>query len=499
MSDLFISIGQAENDLLAAAAYIGERIKSSDGHAEAMNTVLPLYLARGEVDLSAELANSVDDPYSRDKFLTLVAEKCAEIDDDEYALQLAEAIEDVGIQSQALERVALALAGKGHIEKAREIADNMAHPDFVLAGIAAKQAEDGDAAAARETVGDIDFPSAKVAAIQHIASTLIAGDAPEESVTWLETGVEAAIEIEHDEEKIRSLCDIAAHFVEAKRNDKAIETYDVARGLAELLDNSMRDFFLGSCALGFLGAGSLELADQTLDLVTDKTQMASALVGFARESWKKDEKTEALDTLDEAYAILRSQREIEIRDSRSRNRLLTVVAVQFAGFGKTERGVELAHENPDPSEETEALTQIAQILVVQNEDELARQTIDEIAEDADRMFSLISLADAKLKLGDAVTALALLDEAVSMADAIPQLAARSNALNEIAFRFAEQGNVVKAREICRVSLATVNDIRDDSSQAACLAALSQVYFATNMELGDDERSAIEILVRGRDK
>ena len=41
---------------------------------------------------------------------------------------------------------------------------------------------------------------------------------------------------------------------------------------------------------------------------------------------------------------------------------------------------------------------IAQILTVQNEDELARQAIDSIADDADRVTTLISISDAKAKL-----------------------------------------------------------------------------------------------------
>ena len=103
MSDHFISFDDAENDLLACAAYLGERIRSSDGHAEAMRAIIPRYLAKGSVDLAAELANAVDDPFSRDKLLTMVAERCAELGDDEYAVQLADAIEDHGMRSQALE------------------------------------------------------------------------------------------------------------------------------------------------------------------------------------------------------------------------------------------------------------------------------------------------------------------------------------------------------------------------------------------------------------
>ena len=70
MSDHFISFDQAERDLLSCAAFLAERIKSSDGHAEAMKAIIPRYLVKGNVDLAAELANAVDDPFSRDKLLT---------------------------------------------------------------------------------------------------------------------------------------------------------------------------------------------------------------------------------------------------------------------------------------------------------------------------------------------------------------------------------------------------------------------------------------------
>lgn len=490
MSDLFISKEQAEGDLLAAAAFIGERIKSSDGHAEAMNAVLPLYLEKGEVDLAAELANAVDDPFSRDKLLTLVAEKCAAVDDVEYALQLAESIEDLGIQSQAMERIALICAGKGDIEKASEIANSMAHPDFVYAGIAVNQAASGDESAAKATLSTIGFASAEVSAQMQIASILIQSGRVEAATEWLDAAADSAVDIEHDEERIRAFCDIGNHFVDAKRSDKAVTTFDMARGYAEQIDNTHRDLFLGTCALGFLYAGSTDLADRTLDLVTDKTQMSSALLGFARHFWKKDEKEEALDTLEEAYAILKSQRDTETRDSRTRNRLLMTIGAQFAGFGKTERATEVAHENPDPAEETAALSQISQILIMQHEDDLARQTVGEIEEDSNRLFALIGLADAKLELGEADAAVGLISEAATMADSIPQIATRSSVLNEIAVRFARHGNADDAKALCVENLAAIADIKDASSQAVLLANISSVSDAFDLDLIASSREKV---------
>nr|MBP7416716.1 hypothetical protein [Pyrinomonadaceae bacterium] len=69
MAEHFISRQQAEGDLLSAAAFLAENIKSSDGHAEAMKTIVPLYLAKGNVDLAAELANEVAEPFPRDQLL----------------------------------------------------------------------------------------------------------------------------------------------------------------------------------------------------------------------------------------------------------------------------------------------------------------------------------------------------------------------------------------------------------------------------------------------
>ncbi|MBK7934692.1 MAG: hypothetical protein KA956_05485 [Pyrinomonadaceae bacterium] len=495
MSEHFISREVAEGDLLACAAFLAENIKSADGRAEAMNAVVPRYLALGNVDLAAELADTVDDPFSRDKLLVIVAEHCASIDDDDYAVQLADAIEDDGMAAQARERIALIKASNGEFEKAREVAGEIMHPDFVEAGIAVKQAADGDEAAAFATIEEIEFASARVLAYQNIASADVESENFERAIDAATRASESAKDIEHDEERIRALCDIGNLYVEAKRNDKAIEAFDAARAEAELLDNVHRDFFLANCALGFLYANSQELADRTLDLVTDKTHMASALLGMARYSWKKDAKDEAVEILEEAWAILKSQREIETRDSRARNKLMASIATQFAGFGKTERAIEIANENDNQEEQTSALSQIAQVLIVQNEDELARNTINEIPEYGDRVFALLAISDAKNNLGETEASIKLLDEAAGMTSELPQQASRSAVLNVIADRYISHGLFEKARNVGEENLTVISGIRDESTQAASLVALSEVYLRAGFELTDEERSLMKNMLR----
>ncbi len=221
-------------------------------------------------------------------------------------------------------------------------------------------------------------------------------------------------------------------------------------------------------------------------------------MGFARHFWKEGDKELAIETLEESYSVLVSQRDIETRDSRARNGLLAAIAVQFAGFGKNERGVEIAHENPDPNETAGALSQIGQILIVQNEDELARETVEQLEDDSTIAETMIGLSDAARERGDDATALNFLEEAAVTAETIQQLASRSNVMNELALRYAEFGLAEKASAIASANIELIGAIRDNSSQAILLAALSDVFERASIGLTEQDLSHLNLFVRRAD-
>ncbi|MGI8811234.1 MAG: hypothetical protein ACR2IH_01740 [Pyrinomonadaceae bacterium] len=492
MSEHLISFEDAASDPLACAAYIAEAIRSGDGRASAMEAVVPHYLHRGDVDLAAELANTVDDPYTRDRLLIKVAEKCAEIDDVDYAVQLAESVDDRGLRLQALESIGLRCASRSEFDRARVLAAELDHPEFVLANIAAYLNAAGDEAASETTLSEIDFPSARVAAFQEIAAAATAKSDAERAVAFTERALESAGEIEHEEEKIRVLCEIGISFVELKRNDRAVETFAAARGVAEALDNIHRDPLLALVANGFLQASSSEFADRTLDLITDKASLASGLLGFARDSARRGENDEGIETLEEAYAILRSQKERETRDAKAKINLHAQIAGQFAGFGKGERGIEIAHEIADDGGQVSALSQIARASVLRGEPDAARMAIRAIHDDDNRVFALLGMSDAFNEIGEADCAIAALNEASELAETVPQLSSRAEAYSEIGARFGGGGDEASAGRVIETSLDTILMIRDESNRAAALAGVSAVLDAKNLNLSDRGK---EILVK----
>ncbi|HEY0427620.1 MAG TPA: hypothetical protein VGC76_07535 [Pyrinomonadaceae bacterium] len=498
MAEHQISLEEAQTNLLACAAYLAENIKSSDGHAEAMARVVPRYLEKDEVDLAAALADGVDDPFVRDRLLTFVAEKCAALDDDEYALQLVEAIEDYGTQRQARERIALQKSAKNDFEKAFEIADGLEHPDNVLADIALHQAAGDDDANALATLEKIEFPYSNVVALQNIALLKLQKGEPASAVEYLEKAAAAANEIEYAEEQIRAFVDIANHFAEAKRNDRAIEFFDKAKTTAESLDNIHRDAFLSAISLGFLRSGSIELADRTLDLVADKTQMTSTLIGFSQILNEKGEREDALEALEEGYVILKSQKDLEIRNSRARFNLWATIAVLFARYEKTERAFEIAQEIADETEQTSALSQIARVFASKEKDEQARQAVNAIAEDSERLFALIGVSDAENNLEKRDEAIKSLGEAAHLAETVAQLAPRSSAFNELARRFNDYGETERARELSVENLATIAQIRDESSRAVCLVDLAEFYEQADFDITDAEKKIMREMTKTKD-
>ncbi len=305
----------------------------------------------------------------------------------------------------------------------------------------------------------------------------------------------SANEIDFPEEKVRVLQYIAEHFRGNGRNDKAIETFDKAKTIAETIDGIHRDNLLAGIALGFLRAGSVELADRTLDLVGDNTQLASCLVGFSQEFFDKGERDEALETLEEANAILKSQKDAEIRDSAARFALLGKVAVQFAKFGKAERGIETAQENISESEHMSALAQIAQVCTLQSKDELARQAIKAMVDDAQKMFALIGMSDAKNQLGEREKAIALLNEAATLCETVPQLPSRVAAYNELSKRLNDYGETAKARELFHESLETIAEIRAENTRAVALSQLADIYEQENFVLTDAEKATLQTMIR----
>src|SRR5690606_10963785 len=129
---------------------------------------------------------------------------------------------------------------------------------------------------------------------------------------------------------------------------------------------------------------------------------------------------DALESIEEALAILRSQKENETRNSKDRFKLFGTIAAQFAHFDKGERAIEIAESIADDAIRMNSLTQLAVIFASRGEEEFTRQAINAIPEEAQQVFALIGVADQAAKREERSAAIGSLDEAAAKAESVPQ-------------------------------------------------------------------------------
>jgi hypothetical protein len=495
MKNLYIEPADAENDVLACAAFVAERVGSSDGHAEAMKEIIPRYLQKNEVDLCAQMADALEDNFARDHLLADIAEHCARMDDDEYALQLADAAEDYSSRSIARERLVAVKAEMHQFDRAMEMAEPLDHRENAYSFIAFHHAALGDTEAAEQLINLIEFPALRAKTYAEIAADKLANDKKPEGETYLTAAAEAAAESEHVEEKLREMCEIAGLWVRAGRKDKAIELLSAARDIAEVLEHrNWHDYWLAQIAQLYFQADSLELAEHALDMIDDKYFFALCLKRFAERKFAAGQADEALEDLEEGRALLISQKFNEIRDSRARYDLLAATAIDFATYGKAERAIQAAQEIDEETTRNRALQGIASVSVLLENETAATQALQAIDDDASKIFALLGASDAYRDRENNEKAVELLNEAHQLSEETPQLPARSSALGELAMRFATLGDAEKARAVMLENLQIIERILDNSIKATALVSASDIYAKLEIAPGDGEKAVLRKMV-----
>ena len=481
--------------MLDCAAFVAERVGSADGHSDALKEIIPRYLQKNEVDLCAQMADALEDNFARDRLLADIAEHCARMDDDEYALQLADALEDYSARSIARERLVAAKAEMHQFDAALAISETLDHRENAFSSIAFHSAAAGQSDAAEELINQIEFPALRAKTYAEMAADRLGAGEKPAAEAYLDSAAAAAAESEHVEEKLREMCEIGGIWIRAGRKDRAIEILSAARDIAEVLEHrNWHDYWLAQITQLYFRADSAELAERALDMIDDRYFFALCLKQFAERKFAAGLAGEALEDLEEGRALLMAQRTNEIRDSRARYDLLASTAIDLATYGRAERAIAAAQEIDEETTRNRALQGIAATCVSLENDAAATQALRAIDDDAAKILALLGMSDAYKQRENNEKALELLNEAHQLSEEMPQLPARSSALNELAARFGGLGDNEKARAAMLENLQIIERVLDNSIKATALAAASDIYAGLELAPGDEEKAVLRKMV-----
>lgn len=485
MPDNYANISDETFDLLAIAHRIANTLSANEQHAAAISLIVSELLNRKEVDNAAQAADSVSDPFTRDLLLMQTAEKCAEIDDDDYALQLSDAIEDPGRKLSAIEKIGVVKARRRQWQKAFEIAEIHPHPDAIIAEIAISYVLHGETEKAIELINSIGFLPAAIDALILSAEEQIKAGKKTEAVAMLERAVGEALDLDQPDEMADKLIAIAATLSAAGRNDLAISNLDHARQAADQIEGVHRDRLLAAVAVGFMNAGSASLAEMTLDSITDLTQLSSALKAISEINRNNGNISEADELLGEAYEVLRSEKDMQRRDSRASFTLQAAIAASFAATNKLDKAIEAAESIPLEDYSQSAFISIAAVLAEQGDTDNARAIVSSITGEAEKIPGLLAIADA-LK-SDPPLAKDFLREAAETVDGVIQESLRVELLGEIISRYLKLGDEEAARNLRKSLIETLPTLRDRFIQIKHILNLGSLF-----GFGETEYHEVEI-------
>jgi tetratricopeptide (TPR) repeat protein len=495
MSAGIITKEEALTSLLHAAAFMAERLESVDGMSEAMNEIVPRFIEAGDVDTAAALADLTADPLTRDRLLVLVAEKCIEKRDDEYGLQLVEAIDDLSLAAGATERIALKMIERGDIEDALRIASKLGHPDEVLRLAAIEKYRVGAFEESLSIASTIEAPATKTSLAMSLVKLASDSGSQIEIDNQLKNAERHAADIDLLEESLTFLIEIGNLCIEIGRSDLAIGIFEKARTQVEALSWPHRDNLLAAIAVGLFAAGSVSLADIALDLVTDKSVVARTLSTFSHYLRKQGSESDAVEVLDEAHEILKSQKEKEIRDFRSDNAAWRLVALQYALSAESEKCISVVNDMPDAESQSVAASQCAVVFASSTSDETWRELFKKIDEPITRAATLIAISEDWIKNDRIEEATQLLEECGKMVEEIDQPIASCGVLTDMVSIFMKMGETGRASEKLGEAISVCSSIVNTSNQAVALARLSSKVDSDKLALTEKISETLRFVTR----
>lgn len=478
-------------DALAASWRLAGAVKNAESYDELASAISQRYAGREEFDRAVEIADTINDPYTRDRNLAEIAVKADAVGEEDAAFQLLDSLEDLSHQATATSNIAIAHAAAGDFDRAIEIAETMEDRSATLAEIAVQCAGQGEGARALEIAGTLDFPLHASLVLTRVAASYIEAGRVGEGVELLSRALEEAAAIENADEKATTLSEIALQFSAAGQDEQAAVILSQALAVAENAEEIYKDLALSQIAATHSRLKQYDNAVKVAEKIDDAYQAASTLISLAViEHEDETRQAEAMQLLSDAYDLIRDEVPETQREETQRNGLLALLAIRYADFGQTEPSRKAAATLVEPEERLQALTAVAvRYAQAEKYDEAitAARAIDEETHKADALLKVsrvMLVTDAKERGGE------ILSEALSLNEKLSRPADRAHILSEAAIARAEAGQKEEAAPLIKRALLETKSINGEYHKATALLSIADACEKTEYELDDEAQEIL---------
>jgi tetratricopeptide (TPR) repeat protein len=500
MSENFIEGVANEERFLACAVRVAETVGNLDGYSELASLIATRYAEAGLLDVAVDLAETIEDPYSREQLLAGIAAECVAFGEDEYARELLQMIGDPGLYSVATEQMAVKYAEAGIFDKALEIAREADDSGQTLSRIAFIQADGGLTVQALELARSIEDPILKTIALIELAARNLRQGLRNESAELLTEATAAAKEIEFSQDRINALVEIASLYQESEQEEQALQILSRASQLADefederdlsVAQDTRKDDMLATVAAGFARLQRYDQAESIIEKLEDPYQFSAAAANLALEYHKAGQSDQALNLLKEALEVTKEEEVYGERGLTLRDNLLATLAIAYGTIGHHEEALQIAKLISSSDVSYGTLKEVAKTGVRDGNHNLSFQIAEMMQEPYAKALYQIEMSDTLIESGQTELADRTLSQALEIAATLERDFEKSLTLMEIALRYAQREQAANAAELLFQSLNTAALIKDSYHKARVLVALDSKYRKAGLETGEREQRLLQ--------
>jgi len=426
-------------DYLTCALRLAESLHG-DAHLEITEAIALYYVDAGQLDRGVELAEQVPDAYARDSLLAVITAKAVASEDEDYATELLETIEDPILHNSAIEKMAIEFARRGEFDAALGLTDQLEDNASALGAIAALYWQSGQKDEALELARSIEFAQESAIALVQLARL---SDDNDESLNLLVEARSVAEEIDSAELKVFALIAIAAGYEERAEREQSLETLNRAFEVCEDFESGnlvglsadfARDEALMEIVQGLLRLQDLSKATDVAEAIDDRFLFARANLGLAVARGKDSQPSEAAGYLDEAKSVIVELQPYGAQEAEVLDALIIDLAMSYANYKDYDEARRIIRSLTSEEKQRLVLNELGKLCGNAGDDRVVSEIAEHLGSPYDKARYWLGIYDSANQPELSESAMA---KALAKAEGIEQPVEKAEVFTGIALRFAK--------------------------------------------------------------
>ena len=486
-----------EVDYLTCALRLAESLHG-EAHLEITEAIALHYVETGELERGVELAEQIPDVYARDSLLAVITAKAVASEEEDYATELLETIEDPILYNSAIEKMAIEFARRGEFDAALGLTDQLADNASALGTIAALYWQSGQKNEALELARSIEFPQESAIALVQLSRL---SDDNEESLNLLAEARSVAEDIDSAELKVFALIAIASGYEERADREQSVETLNRAFEVCEDFESGnlvglsadfARDEALMEIVQGLLRLHDLSKATDVAEAIDDRILFARANLGLAVARGKDSQPSEAAEYLDEAKAVIVELQPYGAQEAEVLDALIIDLAMSYANYKNYDEARRIIHSLASDEKQRLVLNELGKLCGRAGDDRESSEIAEDLGSPYDKARYWLGIYDSSSsqpELSESAMA-----KALANAEDVEQPVEKAEMFTGLALRFAKSEQSPQAENFFLTATNAAILIDGSFLKARAFLRLAKASQDAGRNLNQNEQRLLEQLM-----